>query len=173
MTNTVQILSINQTGKENILQKELKNQSIKVLDSYLFSNKIGDSNFHKISNILSNNVSQVVLTNKNYKKILLYYGNFNWVVEIKFLPGVTDNIANTAKEIILEKIKGNANKFKIGSSKIFLIKGSKKTAERITKKESNPLIHKIRITTFKKYLHYNSLFVFAFILILLYNERFF
>ena len=152
MTNTIQILSINQTGKENILQKEVNNQSIKVLDSYLFSNKITVSNFHKISNILSNNVSQVVLTNKNYKKILVNYGNFNWVIEIKFLPGVTDNIGNTAKEIISENIKGNENKLKIGSSKIFLIKGSKKTAERIAKKESNPLIQKIRITTFKTYL---------------------
>ena len=78
-------------------------------------------NFNKISSILTNRVSQIVLTNNNYEKLLSNYGNFNWVIEIKFLPGVTDNIANTATEMIGENIKNYKNNFKVGSSKIFLI----------------------------------------------------
>ena len=154
MTKAIQILSKNLTGKENILIKETNSQTIKILDSYLFSQNIKNANFNKISSILTNKVSQIVLTNNNYEKILSNYGNFNWVIEIKFLPGVTDNIANTATEMIGENIKNYKNNFKVGSSKIFLIRGNKKIAAQIAKKESNPLIHSIRIISYKKYLSY-------------------
>ena len=109
MTKAIQILSKNLTGKENILIKETNSQTIKILDSYLFSQNIKNANFDKISSILTNKVSQIVLTNNNYEKILSNYGNFNWVIEIKFLPGVTDNIANTATEMIGENIKNYKN----------------------------------------------------------------
>ena len=109
MTKAIQILSKNLTGKENILIKETNSQYIKILDSYLFSENIKKANFNKISSILTNRVSQIVLTNNNYEKILSNYGNFNWVIEIKFLPGVTDNIANTATEMIGENINSYKN----------------------------------------------------------------
>ena len=152
MTKAIQILSKNLTGKENILIKETNSQSIKILDSYLFSQNIKKANFNKISSILTNSVSQIVLTNNNYEKILSNYGNFNWVIEIKFLPGVTDNIANTATEMIGENINNYKNNLKVGSSNIFLIRGKKNIAEQIAKKESNPLIHSIRIISYKEYL---------------------
>ena len=77
MTKAIQILSKNLTGKENILIKETNSQTIKILDSYLFSQNIKNVNFNKISSILTNKVSQIVLTNNNYEKILSNYGNFN------------------------------------------------------------------------------------------------
>ena len=134
MTKNIQILSKNLTGKENILIKETNSQSIKILDSYLFSQNIKKANFNKISSILTNRVSQIVLTNNNYEKILSNYGNFNWVIEIKFLPGVTDNVANTATEMIGENINNYKNNLKVGSSNIFLIRGKKNITEEIAKK---------------------------------------
>ena len=70
MTKAIQILSKNLTGKENILIKETKSKAIKILDSYLFSQNIKNVNFNKISSILTNRVSQIVLTNNNYEKLL-------------------------------------------------------------------------------------------------------
>ena len=128
MTKAIQILSKNLTGKENILIKETKSQAIKILDSYLFSQNIKNVNFNKISSILTNKVSQIVLTKNNYEKILSNYGNFNWVIEIKFLPGVTDNIANTATEMIADNITSYKKNLTVGSSNIYLIKGNKKIA---------------------------------------------
>ena len=153
MTKAIHILSKNLTGKENILIKETKSQAIKILDSYLFSQNIKNVNFNKISSILTNRVSQIVLTNNNYEKLLSNYGNFNWVIEIKFLPGVTDNIANTATEMIADNITSYKNNLTVGSSNIYLIKGNKDIAEKIAKKESNPLIHSIRIISYQKYLN--------------------
>ena len=153
MTKAIHILSKNLTGKENILIKETKSQAIKILDSYLFSQNIKNVNFNKISSILTNRVSQIVLTNNNYEKLLSNYGNFNWVIEIKFLPGVTDNIANTATEMIADNITSYKKNLTVGSSNIYLIKGNKDIAEKIAKKESNPLIHSIRIISYQNYLN--------------------
>ena len=76
------------------------------------------------------------------------------MVEIKFLPGVTDNISNTAKEIISDNLKGNFQHFNIGSTKILLIKGKKTEIQKISKKEANPLIQTIKIYSFKKYIEF-------------------
>ena len=153
MTKAIQILSKNLTGKENILIKETKSQAIKILDSYLFSKNIKNVNFNKISSILTNRVSQIVLTNNNYEKLLSNYDNFNWVIEIKFLPGVTDNIANTANEITTDNITSYKKNLTIGSSNIYLVKGKRERADKIAKKESNPLIHRIIIRSYQKYLN--------------------
>ena len=154
MTNTIQILSLEKTGKEAALQQNHKNKSIKVIEGYFFSKKLDKNKFSKISKILSNPISQTILTKNNVQKLLSKYNSFNWVVEIKFLPGVTDNISNTAKEIISDNLKGNFQHFKIGSTKILLIKGKKTEIQKISKKEANPLIQTIKIYSFKKYIEF-------------------
>ena len=153
MTNTIQILSIEKTGKESSLQKEHNNKSIKIIDGYFFSRNLDDQKFTKISKLISNDVSQTILTKKNVNKVLSSYSNFNWVVEIKFLPGVTDNIATTVKEIIKDNLKSSFNNFELGSTKIILIKGRKEDITKISKNEANPLIQTIKIYPFKKYLN--------------------
>ena len=153
MTNTIQILSIEKTGKESSLQKEHNNKSIKIIDGYFFSRNLDDQKFTKISKLISNEVSQTILTKKNVDKVLSSYSNFNWVVEIKFLPGVTDNIATTVKEIIKDNLKSSFKSFELGSTKIILIKGRKEDITKISKNETNPLIQTIKIYPFKKYLN--------------------
>ncbi len=153
MTNTIQILSIEKTGKESSLQKEHNNKSIKIIDGYFFSRNLDDQKFTKISKLISNDVSQTILTKKNVKKVLSSYSNFNWVVEIKFLPGVTDNIATTVKEIIKDNLKSSSKSFELGSTKIILIKGRKEDITKISKNEANPLIQTIKIYPFKQYLN--------------------
>ncbi len=152
MTNTIQILAIEKTGKEISLQKEYKNKSIKIVDGYFFSKKLNEENFNKISKLISNKVSQKILTKNNIDKVLSGYSNFDWVVEIKFLPGVTDNIATTVKEIIKDNLKNSFRNFQLGSTKIILIKGKKQEIMNISKNESNPLIQTIKFYSFKTYL---------------------
>ncbi len=152
MTNTIQIVSLEKTGKESSLQKEYNNKSIKILDGYFFSKKLDDKKFKKISKLISNQVSQKILTKKNVNNILSKYSKFNWVIEIKFLPGVTDNIATTVKEIISDNLKNSFKNFQLGSTKIILVKGSKKDITKISNNEANPLIQTIKIYPYKKYL---------------------
>jgi len=62
MTNTIQILSIEKTGKESSLQKEHNNKSIKIIDGYFFSRNLDGQKFTKIIKLISNDVSKTILT---------------------------------------------------------------------------------------------------------------
>ena len=97
MTNTIQILSIEKTGKESSLQKEHNNKSIKIIDGYFFSRNLDDQKFTKISKLISNDVSQTILTKKNVNKVLSSYSNFKMVLLNKFLTGGTYKYSTTLK----------------------------------------------------------------------------
>ena len=148
MANTIQIISVERTGKEAALQTEYGNKSIKTIDGYHFNKNLNSSKFTIISKLLSNKVSQIILTKKNFTKKL---SNFSWVLEINYLPGVTDNIASTTKEIINDNLKNEIKDFRVGSSKFFLLRGQRKEIEKIAKKEANPLIQTIKIYSYSDY----------------------
>ena len=70
MANTIQIISVERTGKEAALQTEYGNKSIKTIDGYHFNKNLNSSKFTIISKLLSNKVSQIILTKKNFTKKL-------------------------------------------------------------------------------------------------------
>lgn len=79
---------------------------------------------------------------------------FTWAVEIGFLPGVTDNVAMTAKEMIegLLKIKFSGSDG-IYSSQMILIDGNLLTAdiEFLALQLTNPLIQRIHFKPWETY----------------------
>ena len=69
------------------------------------------------------------------------------------MPGVTDNVGNTAAEIISEKLNFNQNNFKVNSSQLFLLlTQDKSVVDEITSECSNLLINKIFIKSFNEYI---------------------
>jgi len=80
--------------------------------------------------------------------------DFDWVLEVGFLPGVTDNVAHTALELIedLLKCKFNENEA-VYSSSIYFIKGdlSDSQIRTITESITNTLIQRIHIKTKNEY----------------------
>ncbi|MBI4235131.1 phosphoribosylformylglycinamidine synthase [Candidatus Peregrinibacteria bacterium] len=88
--------------------------------------------------------------------------HFDYILEIGFLPGVTDNIASTAKETIEDFTKEKfAPQESVHTSTMIFLKaakekpltkeGSKETVEQIGLTLSNPLIQRLHIKSFKKY----------------------
>ncbi|XGA08429.1 MAG: AIR synthase-related protein [Wolbachia endosymbiont of Xenopsylla cheopis] len=63
----------------------------------------------------------------------------DWALEISFLPGVTDNLGNTAKQIICEHISIQNEALSVKSAKLILGKGNLPSIDQI-KKQFNPLI---------------------------------
>lgn len=71
----------------------------------------------------------------------------NWVIEIGFLPGVTDNVATTTKEIIEDKLKIKfLEKEGVFASKLFFTKNPP------LNNLINPLIQRIHIKSKKEYI---------------------
>ena len=68
-------------------------------------------NYQLACGLLTNPISQQIFTNVNINKVLKKFGNFSWILEIGYLPGVTDNLGNTATEIICERLGLNQNEF--------------------------------------------------------------
>lgn len=80
--------------------------------------------------------------------------NFDYAIEVGFLPGVTDNVGNTAKETLEDGLK---IKFKNGESVytsqlIFIVgKISGRDAKIIADSLYNPLIQRVTIKSFAQY----------------------
>jgi len=98
------------------------NQVINVVfaDIYSLNKSFSSKELVKITSSLSNPVNQI--TNHDGK---FSYPKFNWAIEIGFLPGVTDNVGNTAKEIIEDMLeKKIISDEAVSSSQLLLISGA-------------------------------------------------
>ena len=156
MYSQIQILNKFKTGREKKLQSFFgKNliKNIKICDIYRFNRNLNNNDYLVASELLSNPISQQVFSNGNIKETLKKYGKFSWVLEIGYLPGVTDNLGNTAAEIICEKFHFNQNDFKIKSSQLFLLlTSSKSLLNDIAEEYSNSLVNRVVLKGFEEFI---------------------
>ena len=129
MPSQIQILNTHLTGKEKSLasiffRKSLT--SLKIADVFNMSSNLSEDQFKRATFLLCNPISQQLLHSKHTKKILEGYGQFKWVVEIRYLPGVTDNVGHTAEEIIKENLKNIKTSLSVGSAQLLFLNTSEK-----------------------------------------------
>lgn len=126
-----------------------KIQDLSLADIYTFDKKFVSKDLQKVATALHNPVNQLALINRSNSPKA-----FNWALEIGYLPGVTDNIGNTAKEIVedLLKIKFSQDEG-VYSSQLILIKGKLSTKEIGSIAESliNPLIQRVSLKSFDQF----------------------
>ena len=156
MYEQIQILNKFKTGSEKNLQSFFgKNviKNIKICDIYRFNKSLGQKDYLLACELLHNPISQELFSRKNIHEILKKFGNFSWILEIGYLSGVTDNLGNTATEIVCEKLRLKQNSFKISSSQLFLISTNNKSViKKITNEYSNVLVNKIVLKSFKEFI---------------------
>lgn len=75
-------------------------QSVILTDNYLINVKLSGDDILKIARSLINPVTQGFSINKPYAP-----ADFNYAIEIGFLPGVTDNAANTLRESVEDLLR--------------------------------------------------------------------
>ncbi|MFA6991807.1 MAG: AIR synthase-related protein, partial [Candidatus Gracilibacteria bacterium] len=154
MASRIEIYTkVNDTRSE-VLLKGLKNNGFKLenavaVEVYTINKDFKESELKKIAEMLANPVSQRYLVNDYNKDI-----PFDFALEIGFLPGVTDNVANTARESVEDLMK---TKFKdeesIHFSKLIFLKGnlSEQDIEKIGDGMYNGLIQRISIKSHGKF----------------------
>ena len=103
--------------KKQFGSREIK--SVKVVDSYLIDKELKKGGTEKVARALANPILETYAIGAPYAP-----AKFDWAIEVGFLPGVTDNVGNTAKETIEDLLK---RKFKpseqIYSSQVLFITG--------------------------------------------------
>jgi phosphoribosylformylglycinamidine synthase len=118
-------------------------KNIHLIDVYTIDKDFSLPDLNKIASVLANPVTQISSVNKP-----LHPANFSCAIETGFLPGVTDNVAGTAKEIIEDLLK---IKFKTGegvyTSRLMFIEGAigQKDADTIAGNLINPLIQRVHL----------------------------
>ena len=112
-------------------------------DSYLVDSNLSKKKLERLAWALTNPILENYYINE-----APHVGNFSYVIEIGFKPGVTDNVANTVKEIAKDLLHLKNNfPFAVYTSKLFLIanKQNKKKVEEIASTLYNPLIERAHI----------------------------
>jgi phosphoribosylformylglycinamidine (FGAM) synthase PurS component len=114
-----------------------------LVDVYTIDKKLKQSDLAKITSMLANPVTQQASINRPQT-----LNNFTWVIEIGFLPGVTDNIATTTKESIEDLLKLKFSPPEgIYTSQLIFLRGrlSKKTVTSLANSLINPLIQRVNL----------------------------
>ncbi|MBU6389280.1 phosphoribosylformylglycinamidine synthase [Patescibacteria group bacterium] len=124
--------------------------SLELADVYTIDKPLAADQQRKVADMLTNPVTQVaVFVNKrNGKK------DFDWVIETGFLPGVTDNVATTAREGIEDLLKVTFNREEgVYTSQLIFIRGKLTDNEirQLTEALINPVIQRARYKRAKQY----------------------
>ncbi len=120
-----------------------------LIDVYLTDANLTQEELEIAASLLSNPVTEQASVNQpqNPEK-------FDWAIEIGFLPGVTDNVGNTAQETIEDAFGSVFEKGEgIYSSRVIFISGSysREDVKKIADSLANPLIQSIRIKNYEEF----------------------
>jgi len=154
----IEIDSIEKSSEARILERRLKNlgkdAEINVSLGYTIQKDFSDEQLRSIASSLSNDIVHKVRINKPTNL------DFDWALEIGFLPGVTDNVAATTSEIINDLLNIDIGRNKVFSSKIIFIKSKqiqKHDVENLAKDLINTLIERYHIKSYEDYKRDNGM----------------
>jgi len=146
------------SSEAKVLEKKLKTLgyqiSLEISKIYTIQHEFSDEQIEKIADSLHNPVTETARINKPIKK------EFSWALELGFLPGVTDNTANTTTEMINDLFKENIGRNKVFSSKVLFITANslrKEDIEFIAKELINILIERYHIKSYEQYIKDNGM----------------
>ncbi|MDA0772484.1 MAG: AIR synthase-related protein [Cyanobacteria bacterium] len=116
-------------------------ESLQIIDSYTVQADLPTSTIKKAANNL-------IDFKKEQLMLLENLNDFDFAIEIGFLPGVTDNLAKTVATILKDSLKQNVA-INVYSSQVFLLKAnlSEIDLKQIIDTLHNPLIQRARVKT--------------------------
>ena len=125
-----------------------KISNVSLNDVYTISSNFLQEDLQKCAELLHNPVNQAFAVEK-----FLSPDDFDWAIEIGFLPGVTDNVGKTAAETLQDFFGEKAKGIEVFSSQLFFLKGSftEEEAKKIGEIFANPLIQGIYIKSMQQF----------------------
>jgi len=128
-----------------------KNGGTKV-NSYLINSKLSKKELKILAETLTNPILENYYINESPQvENFSRHGGQTYAIEIGFLPGVTDNVGHTVKEIATDLLHLDKNtKLQVFTSKIFLYKSkNREEIKKISLDLYNPLIERVNIVKIK------------------------
>ncbi|MBI1300480.1 MAG: phosphoribosylformylglycinamidine synthase [Alphaproteobacteria bacterium] len=146
MQTRIEILAHEDDGRalkiENLLKSMGKDASVRAVDVYSSESKAAAN--VDFAQGLANPVTQKVNETPD---------DFDWALEIGYLPGVTDNVGSTTTELLDLFAGQDAGDHTCYSSRLYLIKGkmSKEDVQELAQRISNKLIQRVSIKSQAQY----------------------
>ncbi|MFA7457725.1 MAG: AIR synthase-related protein, partial [Micavibrio sp.] len=145
MAQRIEVMTVSEDGRAKVLEQDIhrigKKAAVKIVDVYTLENDLAQPEL--LARSLVNPVTQKLLSRGDE-------GDFDWAVEIGFLPGVTDNIGHTVSELAALTLNDNQPVY---SSQVIYLKGAldKPDVTEIASSLHNPLIQRAAIKSAKQY----------------------
>jgi phosphoribosylformylglycinamidine synthase subunit PurSL len=153
MDQKIEVISTISDTRAEVRKKQLEDMGFSIghvdlVDVYTLDNGFNKSQLQEISTILSHPVFQ------RTAETILLGKRFDYVIEVGLLPGVTDNVGNTARESIEDKLGVELKGQGVFTSQMMFVSGniSREGAERIGASFANPVIERTRIRSYKEFI---------------------
>jgi len=155
MTHRIEISYKITDVRQVLVKKELnkftkKIKKVKIVDVYTIDTILKKDYLQKISQLLADPISQSAFIDSPTPIL-----DYDFVLEIGYLPGVTDNVGMSAKEIIRDAFKIKYSESDgVYSSRMIFLKGelTKIELDTIMGQLYNPLIQSVRVIDRKVYI---------------------
>ncbi|VVC03877.1 Phosphoribosylformylglycinamidine synthase subunit PurL [Candidatus Burarchaeum australiense] len=126
-------------------------EEVLLVDVYTISTESRDFNAGELGKIAAQLINPVV---QDFKIDAATRGDFDFAIEVGFLPGVTDNAGNTAKQTIEDFFKVRFRQDEaVHTSQLFLVKGklSAASVKKLATTLANPLVNRVHVKTRQEY----------------------
>ena len=123
-------------------------EDVNLVDVYTLDDAVKDSELDNVSAMLSNPVTQEAGINQPKAP-----EKFDYAVEVGFLPGVTDNVGTTAREIVEDRFKKHLKGQTVYNSQVMFLSGSltREDAIKIGDSFSNPVIQRASVKSYDEF----------------------
>lgn len=138
------------TRKRILAELGIELEKVSIIEVYTIDKELSLESLDKVRReLFTDPLTQESAVNKPLGQ------EFDWAIEVGFLPGVTDNVGKTSREAIEELLSVKFS-FEEGvySSRQYLVKGkvSREQAEKIAKRLYNPLIQRVQLKNYQEFL---------------------
>ncbi len=123
-------------------------EDVNFVDVYTLDDAVKDSELNNVAAMLSNPVTQEAGINQPKAP-----EKFDYAVEVGFLPGVTDNVGATAREIVEDRFKRDLEGQTVYNSQVMFLSGNltRDDAVKIGDYFSNPVIQRASVKSYDEF----------------------
>jgi len=153
MANRIEVITKTGDTRAEVRKRKIQSmglhvEDVNLVDVYTLDDSVRDSELGNVAAMLSNPVTQEAGINQPKAP-----EKFDYAVEVGFLPGVTDNVGTTAREIVEDRFKRNLEGQTIYNSQVMFLSGNltREDAVKIGDSFSNPVIQRASVKSYDEF----------------------
>ncbi len=161
MTNRIEVISKIGDTRADVRKRKIRLMGfdvheVGIVDVYTLDPDLplDKQELDNIASMLSNPVTQEDGINQPKAP-----GKFDYAIEVGFLPGVTDNVGATAREIVEDRFHRKLSGQTVYSSQLMFVSGNltEQDAVKISDSFSNPVIQRASVKSYGKFMRENGM----------------